>query len=421
MSRPFSLFLAGSLFLALLAFQPASAGTKAAPEVNDPAGDVAYGGAGGAQVKQIDDTNPLFFATVVESVDLLQAWTDGETDSSVAFHLRLNGGGFNPCPGIVGGPVSWTFTAQANNKTVTQAFSAPLDTNPANAITTFTCGVFTVGAGPAKNVTVSTDDQQLNFEVPRSAFGNASAGQPLTFKWASSGNVVASPTAPVAVLTDAAPNGGGFSATPFVFTMDTAVPSNCVFKAGETNKTDSDRDCLPDSWEKQHFTNVTAQNATGDPDADGCNNRCEYLAGTDPNVANASCVFKTGETNKTDSDADCLPDYWEKQYFGNATAANATGDPDGDKCDNRCEYLAGTDPNKSNLSTGTGTPNTNTGTKVVTTPSSTGSGTSAPASDKEPSALDKIKADAGYAVASSAAMSAVVLISLVGLFGRWGA
>lgn len=59
-----------------------------------------------------------------------------------------------------------------------------------------------------------------------------------------------------------------------------------------------------------------------------------------------------------------------------------------------------------------------------TAPSSTTSGTtssSTPSSSTSQSALDKVQADAGYAVASAAAMGAVVLISLVGLFGRWGA
>ncbi len=47
---------------------------------------------------------------------------------------------------------------------------------------------------------------------------------------------------------------------------------------------DTDADGLNDTWEEEHFGNLTA-NATDDPDADGCDNACEFAAGTDPNVA----------------------------------------------------------------------------------------------------------------------------------------
>src|SRR5207247_2529709 len=57
--------------------------------------------------------------------------------------------------------------------------------------------------------------------------------------------------------------------------------ATCTFNAGETNTTDMDHDCLPDAWEKAHFGNL-GQTATGDPDADGCDNLCEYKHGTDP-------------------------------------------------------------------------------------------------------------------------------------------
>jgi len=51
---------------------------------------------------------------------------------------------------------------------------------------------------------------------------------------------------------------------------------------------------------------------------------------TDPNLGGApGCTYKSGETNRTDRDADCLPDYWEKKYFGSTAAQNATGDPKG--------------------------------------------------------------------------------------------
>ncbi len=45
-----------------------------------------------------------------------------------------------------------------------------------------------------------------------------------------------------------------------------------------------------------------------------------------------------------DTDSDGVPDWWETAYFGNATAATATADTDGDGFTNRDEYLAGSDP-----------------------------------------------------------------------------
>jgi PKD repeat protein len=40
---------------------------------------------------------------------------------------------------------------------------------------------------------------------------------------------------------------------------------------------------------------------------------------------------------------------WQVQYFGSTTnpAAAANADPDGDGCDNLCEFLSGTDPTNS--------------------------------------------------------------------------
>lgn len=52
---------------------------------------------------------------------------------------------------------------------------------------------------------------------------------------------------------------------------------------------DSDSDGLPDSWENQHFGNLTA-NATADSDGDGTTNLMEYLAGTNPR--SAASVFR---------------------------------------------------------------------------------------------------------------------------------
>jgi len=55
---------------------------------------------------------------------------------------------------------------------------------------------------------------------------------------------------------------------------------------------DSDRDGLPDDWERHHFANLD-QDGTGDPDADGIANRDEYASDADPNLA---CPVRDGAT-----------------------------------------------------------------------------------------------------------------------------
>ena len=52
---------------------------------------------------------------------------------------------------------------------------------------------------------------------------------------------------------------------------------------------DTDGDGLPDSWEDEHFGNLTAT-ATADSDGDGTTNLMEYLVGTDP--GSAASVFR---------------------------------------------------------------------------------------------------------------------------------
>jgi hypothetical protein len=45
---------------------------------------------------------------------------------------------------------------------------------------------------------------------------------------------------------------------------------------------DRDNDGLADAWEVLHFGNITAQNGDGDPDGDGTSNRTEQCLGLDP-------------------------------------------------------------------------------------------------------------------------------------------
>jgi len=51
---------------------------------------------------------------------------------------------------------------------------------------------------------------------------------------------------------------------------------------------DTDGDGLPDAWESEHFANATAAVASGNPDGDALSNEQEFILGTDPNVIDVS-------------------------------------------------------------------------------------------------------------------------------------
>ncbi|MCW1914756.1 thrombospondin type 3 repeat-containing protein [Luteolibacter sp. GHJ8] len=60
-----------------------------------------------------------------------------------------------------------------------------------------------------------------------------------------------------------------------------AITAQPVSAAGEIE--DSDADSLPDDWERQHFGNLRDQSHSDDPDGDGVSNLAEMQVGTNPN------------------------------------------------------------------------------------------------------------------------------------------
>jgi photosystem II stability/assembly factor-like uncharacterized protein len=96
---------------------------------------------------------------------------------------------------------------------------------------------------------------------------------------------------------------------------------------------DTDADGMLDSWEMQHFGNLS-QGPNGDYDSDGLTNLQEFQLGTNPTLK--------------DTDGDGMPDGWEVQYNLNPldkTDANKDYDGvEGDGLTNLQEYQRGTNP-----------------------------------------------------------------------------
>ncbi|HEX5221646.1 MAG TPA: DUF1800 family protein [Verrucomicrobiae bacterium] len=138
------------------------------------------------------------------------------------------------------------------------------------------------------------------------------------------------------------------------------------------NAKDSDKDGMPDVWEDANlFNKLSAADATLDADGDGLNNRDEFLAGTNPRLADTDgdgitdLVERTNSSNPVlitskpefagqtwpsgqDLDKNGLPDAWEVRFRAFGLPPN--GDADGDGASNAHEAKWGTDPFNPNSS-----------------------------------------------------------------------
>ncbi len=132
------------------------------------------------------------------------------------------------------------------------------------------------------------------------------------------------------------------------------------------NAKDTDKDGMPDTWEIANLFNTNSvADATLDADGDGLNNRDEFLAGTNPRLADSDgdgisdLIERTNSSNPLlitskpefagqawpngqDLDGNGLPDAWEVRY--RAFGLTPGGDADGDGASNAQEAKWGTDP-----------------------------------------------------------------------------
>ncbi len=115
---------------------------------------------------------------------------------------------------------------------------------------------------------------------------------------------------------------------------------------------DSDSDGMPDWWEAKYGLSITTRDADGNLDQDGLANGVEYTAGLNPTIFD-TVFFADGKTGLfvldtggwwTDTDADGLPNWWERTFAGNTLSMLAGVDLDGDGQSNLREYAAGVNP-----------------------------------------------------------------------------
>ncbi|XVV11185.1 hypothetical protein ACQP2X_41070 [Actinoplanes sp. CA-131856] len=109
-----------------------------------------------------------------------------------------------------------------------------------------------------------------------------------------------------------------------------AAPSHKAKPPAVQAAKDTDRDAMPDAYERANGLNLRKKDAAGDKDADGLTNLAEYKAGTSADDA--------------DTDGDTLPDGYEVSKKLNPKSNDAKSDPDADGLINKTERMLGLNP-----------------------------------------------------------------------------
>lgn len=376
---PLLTFLAVALAVAVL--EPALAGTQAAPEIADPAGD-----------------GTSDFAATLGDRDLVNIWIDdaladgGEAGPSLMFNVETSADfdhissahalhermriGFVPTAGLPDGAVEAYVSIRPG-----------LGTGQANAgQETVSCQVgFSAEAGGSMDInlevagTATFEGNLYHCLVPLSAMPgfDPAAGHKLTQLSATFELVTRGPVSggtgeellPVLVhdTYDTAPDEG--------FGQDWSLAGG----GAPLDPNDTDGDGMNDTCEQQYFGNLTAANATGDADSDGLTNGQECALGTDP--------------TKADTDGDGTPD-------GSDPFPN--------------------DPTRGGTSSSTSSTSRPTSSSRSTS-RSTATDTAGDDDDVKSlsDAAEKLKSDPGYLGLSGGGFLAVLVLCIIALAVRW--
>ncbi len=211
-------------------------------------------------------------------------------------------------------------------------------------------------AAPSTNVTFS--------------IGVTSFNPPVSYQWQFNGTDIAGATAPSLTITNVqlshegfyrvwVTDGVGSTISPAAYLYPLVSPrlvetplSQSVVQGGVVSvSAAATGNPLPFTWEWRRGSVPVATNSVND--------RTSFLTFTNSNTPGSVQLYRVivrnlansvganatfNLTTLADSDGDGLPDEWETQYFGSATAGSANTDSDGDGLTNGQEYAAGTNP-----------------------------------------------------------------------------
>jgi hypothetical protein len=135
--------------------------------------------------------------------------------------------------------------------------------------------VWTSAPGASIDLT-QTGSRKVLWTIPLASLG-LTLGDTFKFDVGTSGGGDNDPFVDVASRSDPSTSGWGTASTGGALLSYTTIDPNA--------DGDLDNDNLQDNWEVTYFSNVTAQDGAGDPDADTLTNEQEETAGTDPTKA----------------------------------------------------------------------------------------------------------------------------------------
>jgi len=368
-----SLALAALFMVATLA-SPAQAGSATTPEVTDGADDQTEAGA--APALCVPSTVPVEGGVCqFDRADILAGWVDNETATDVQVHIQVTGPVDSPSANTQY-DYSFNFAVggQSFSATATLANGA-CEGAPVNQCVG---GALTFGGVAANGSAVAS---VITMTVPKSALGLTAGAAMTNLAITAKGSLLGQSQA--SFVSDAAPNSGFGTDYTFQSGNNTANPS------------DADGDGLNDTWETKYFNSTSAQNATGDPDKDGCSNKCEFDHGTNP--------------TKADTDGDGCSDGDEVK--GSTNPNDPTSHP---------AACGGTTTSSSSSSSGSGTSSSSS-----TSHPSSSSSTSSTTSEGSPNYGEYLAGAFGdeghFFLLIACALTVVVLVlSLIGRGGRWG-